>query len=156
MSAPDTPTPPERRSRRLPRALLLQCLPLLAAASCLTRGALGEDAQQALFLDVRYLVVLSACAWGIGYLVLRRWRRWLLAFLAGVIGSVVAANAALGGWSLAAEGQGEASLRQAALVWGTLVIVGVAVLLLDTWQLAARERPAAGEVEPSRPGAVGP
>jgi hypothetical protein len=149
------PAPP-RRSWRLPLALLLQCLPLLAAASCVTRGALGEEAQQAVFLDVRYLVVLSALAWGLGYLVLGRWRRWLLAGLAGVIGSFVAANAALGGWSLAAEGQGEASLRQAALLWGALAIVGVAVLLLDTRQLAARERPAPGSVEPSRSGADGP
>jgi len=97
--------------------------------------------------------VLSAFARGPGYLVLGRWRRWLLAFLAGGVGSVLAFNAALGGWSVAPDGQGEASLRRAAMVWGVLAILGVVMLLLDTWDLAARERSTPREVETSRPGA---
>jgi hypothetical protein len=124
--------------RRL--ALALQCLPLLAASSCLTRGVLGEDAQNAAYLGLRYLVVISAIAWGLGYLVLRRWGRWLVAFLVGGLSALLAANAALGSWSVAPDGQGENALRVAALVWGIAIVAAVAALLLDTWRLATRPR----------------
>ena len=119
----------------------MQCLPLLAASSCQTRGALGEGAQQAAYLDLRYLVVVSAFCWGLGYVPLRRWGRWLLALLAGGAGSLLAANATLGAWSAAPDGRAEAALRQAALLWGVLATAAVAMLLLDTWRLATRRHP---------------
>jgi len=72
--------------------------------------------------------------------VLRRWGRALVAFLVGGLVSFLAANAALGSWTAAPDGQGEALLRQAALVWGVAIVVAVAALLLDTWRLATRPR----------------
>jgi hypothetical protein len=72
--------------------------------------------------------------------VLRRWGRWLVAFLVGGLAAFLAANAALGAWSVAPDGQGENALRAAALVWGVAIVVAVAVLLLDTWRLTTRSR----------------
>jgi hypothetical protein len=134
---------PRRPGRsRLAAALILQCLPLLAATSCLVRGVQGEAAQQAWFLDVRWLVVASALSWGLGYLPLRRWVRAVAALVVGALGNGLAANATLGAWSGAPDGGGEASLRQASLLWAGVIVAAVLALVLDTWRLARRPLPA--------------
>jgi cell division protein FtsW (lipid II flippase) len=144
----DAPGPWRRRL-----ALALQCLPLLAAGSCATRGALGEATHEAWFTDIRYLVVASALAWGIGYLPLRQWGRWAIAFTLGLIGSLLAANASLQGWGTAPSGQNEAALQQAALIWAGAIVVAVALLLLDTRRLLPRGD---GRHRPGTPRTEGP
>jgi hypothetical protein len=138
----DTPITRRRSGRgRLAAALALQCLPLLAATSCVTRGIQGEAAQQAWFHDARWLVVASALCWGLGYLPLGHWRRAAAALAAGAVGNVLAANAALGAWSGAPDGGGEASLRQASLIWAGVIVAAVLLVLADTWRLGRTDRP---------------
>lgn len=122
-------------NRRRWVALALQSLPLLAITSCVTRGALGEAVQQQWFTDIRYLVVGSALAWGLGYLPLRRWWRATSALLIGALASGYAANESLRVWSVAANGQGEAALQQASLIWAGLALIGLGGILVDTWRL---------------------
>jgi hypothetical protein len=138
----DASTEQRRPGRgRLAAALALQCLPLLAATGCLARGVQGEAAQQAWFLDLRWLVVASALGWGLGYLPLRRWGRAAVVFLAGLVGNVLAANAALGAWSGAPGDGGEAALRRASLLWAGVILVAVLALLADTWRLGRHPLP---------------
>lgn len=136
---PDTLVVPGRFGQgSMALALALQCLPLLAVASGLVRGLYGEEVQQAWFLELRWLVILSALSWGLGYLPLRRWGRAAVALTTGVVGNLLAANAALGAWSGAPDGAGEAALRRAALVWAGLAAMAVLILLVDTWHLGGR------------------
>jgi hypothetical protein len=121
-------------------ALAVQRLPLLAATSCLVRGIRGEAAQQAGFGDVRWLVVASALSWG----------RAATALVTGAIGNLLAANAALGAWSTSPDGGAEASLRQAALAWGGVMVVAIVLLLIDTARLGRRAVPARPRPVPSR------
>ena len=93
-------------------------------------------------------MVASALSWGLGYLPLRRWGRAAVALTAGVVGSVVAANATVGAWSVVPDGGGEASLRQASLLWAGVIVAAVLVLVLDTWRLAHRHRPTAANPAP--------
>jgi hypothetical protein len=125
---------------RLVAAMALHCLPLLAAASFFVRGLFGETAQQTWFFDLRWLVVLSACSWGLGYLPFPHWGRAAAAFAAGLVGNLLLANAALAAWSVAPDGAGNAMLNRAALAWGCLIVVAVLALLGDTWRLVHNTR----------------
>jgi hypothetical protein len=121
-------------------AAALHCLPLFAAATFFTRGLFGEAAQQTWFLDLRWLVVLSACSWGIGYLPIQRWGRAAAVFATGIVGNLLLANSTLAAWSVAPDGTGDTTLDRASLVWGCIIVTGVAALLLDTWWLQRSER----------------
>ena len=125
---------------RLIAAAALHCLPLFAAATFFTRGLFGEAAQQTWFLDLRWLVVLSAFSWGIGYLPLQRWGRAAAVFATGLVGNLLLANSALAAWSAAPDGTGDATLDRASLVWGCIIVTGVVALLLDTWRLQRGDR----------------
>jgi hypothetical protein len=130
-------------------AVLFQCIPLLGAVSCFASGLSDQNGDL-------WLLWFGALFWGFGYLVLRRWGRFLLAFVIGPIFAFTSCTASFQGVRFdyehsyeyrtpAARHAAAADANRASIQEG-LVIAGATLLLaVDAWRLAA-----ARNAEPDR------
>jgi hypothetical protein len=125
--------------------IILQCLPLLFAAGC---TAYVTSASTKWFAPVALMASylgLSMAGWGLGYVYLRCWQRFILTWQGGIaFGLALAvANYHVTFFCIDLETtdcyQREAVAdRPIAVVSVLLVIVTVALLAYDVWRLAVR------------------
>ncbi len=133
---------PRRRRKWVWLAVLLQCIPLLGAAECMTAAA--TDQQPGMI----GLLMFSLLFWGIGYLYLGRLVRGLVIFLVGPVFAFSTCTASIQGVRFDYEHSYEyrtPAARHAAAVDANrasaqegLIIAGTVLLLaVDAWRLAA-------------------
>jgi hypothetical protein len=134
------------RRKSVKRAVLLQCIPMLGAASCVASGATNQA-----------LVILPVMLWwlvlvfGLGYEYLGLRRRWILAAIAGpaiAFGSCFASFAGVsydfehcgGGTGPADYHCGGIHGADRAAVETGLVVAGATLLFaVDVWRLAKQQ-----------------
>ncbi|HTE83598.1 MAG TPA: hypothetical protein VK821_02610 [Dehalococcoidia bacterium] len=134
------------RAGRAPRknlklAVLLQCIPLLGAGTCLARAASNQGTGYWIFLW------FSVCLWGVGYFYLGRIRRGLLLFLLGPVLAFTSCFASNHGVDYDYEHcypgrvnpcpAGDAN--RASVETGLIVGAAVLIVAVDTWRLAERQ-----------------
>jgi len=137
--------------------VLLQCVPLVGAASCAANGA----SSQQFYFEI--LLWWSVLFWGFGYIYLRRFRRFAVVFLAGPVLAFSACFASFRGvtydyehCSNSSNSNGYkcndlASANIASVQTGLIVAALILFVAVDTWRLAAAHNRAIDDDDPEQP-----
>jgi hypothetical protein len=134
-----------RRRRRLVCAVLLQCIPLLAASQCIG-GAWGDDHPGFGPTPLVQVIICTGLVWGTGYLCLGRWVRFALVALAGGWLAVVLGFGVLvaGFTDTPADHKlpgVRANVKRAAVQAGAILAGAVVLVVTDTLILVLRTPP---------------
>ena len=127
-------------------AVVLQCIPLLGAASCFAYGTSDQKAGGA------GLLWFAVLLWGLGYAYLGRWRRFVAVLLLGPVFAFTSCVASFSGVRYDFEHPYEntvsevESANRASFQEGLIISAAVLLLAVDAWRLAAaRNAEAAGD-----------
>ncbi len=129
---------PSRGRKSLALAALLQGIPFVAAGGCVAAGSGPSDD----WFGTGLLLGLSALLWGLGYLYVGRWGRFLAAFTCGPILAIASCSLAVSGSTYDFEhpDYNEAadlpSAKRGLVAAGLLLSVYVSLLTLGAVMLA--------------------
>jgi hypothetical protein len=145
---------PSRRRKSPMIALLLQCIPLLGAASCIANGASGQRLP-----ELPFFLWWSVFIFGLGYEHLGFRRQWVLAAIVGPVLAVASCGASFAGVSYDFEHcsgsssfgdyhcGGLAGADRASIQTGLVVAAITLLLAVDVWRLSAGQTPEAAASE---------
>jgi hypothetical protein len=136
-------------------AVLLQCLPLVSAASCVA-GGIDDHVRDPGYFRLLLATQLTLLLWGLGYLYLGYVRRWVTSLLLGpavtLLGFVLAQvyfNILYDAPFFGGEGPQPPNVRAAVdgtlIASGIIIAIAVCVEAADAWRLAARPVRGGGE-----------
>ena len=144
-------SPKEQSHKNVKLAVLLQCFPLIGAASCVFGGGIGPP-----LTIIPFFLWWSVLFWGFGYVYLRRVTRFLLTLLLGPVLAFGSCFASFSGVNYDFEHcptygypcSDVKSASRAAVQTGLIVAAAVLLLAVDAWRLAEADNAALDAAQP--------